>query len=763
MLLQKTRKRHSLVLKLIASVGVILLASCALWAILYNRQYKAKVMADVVADCDRLSEAILLGTHDAMMSNSRDDINQIITNIGRLKGLEHVRIYNKKGRIKFSNLQPEVGRQTGIKAEACHICHHSEPPLERLDIQRRKRLIQNGSQPHMLGIISPIYNEPGCSASTCHAHPPDKKILGALDVVISLGESQAQISSFNRWLVILAVILFTGTSAIIFFVLLRFYIGPIRRIIQGTRQIGQGRYAALGNFNTNDEMGQLAGAIHRMGQEIGEKQTELNRQKDDYRRLFDLVPCIITVQDRDYRLLSYNREFSKRFDPAPGEFCYTAYKGRSEKCEFCPVEKTFADGLPHFSEETGLNKDGTRNHWIVKTVPMTDAGGEIVGAMEMSLDITQHKVLEDRLVQSEKKYHAIFNNIPNPVFLLDSDTFEILDCNNSVGTVYGYRRDEVAGRSFLDFFDEDEREGYARQMRRHDDIERVRHRHRSGQIFFVHIRVTPSDDPNSKVLLATTTDITQQLEAELQLIQAGKMATLGEMATGVAHELNQPLSVIKTASNFFIKKTSRAEPIAPDILETMAKEIDQHVDRASGIINHLRQFGRKSDIALEPVAVNSILRRAFEMFGQQLKLRDIEVVWQIDETLPIIQAEGGRLEQVFINLLINARDAIEERWPLETPSSEAVKKITLKSYRRDDQIHVDICDTGKGIPESIRSKIFEPFFTTKKVGEGTGIGLSISYGIINDLRGRIWVTSKEGQGTCFKISLPIGRSHENSD
>ncbi len=757
----KAKKRHSLVLKIIASVGVILLISCGLWAFFFDRQFKAKVMADEVADCDRIGEVILLATRYAMMFNARDDINQIITNIGRLKGLEHVRIYNKKGRIKFSNLQTEVGRQTGIKTEACHICHHTDPPLESLGIQHRQRMIRSGRQSRLLGVISPIYNEPGCSTGDCHAHSPDKKILGALDVVISLSDSQAQIGSFHRWLVLLAAILFTATSAIIFFVLMRFFIVPIRRIIRGTHRIGQGRYEPLQKFSTNDEMGQLAGAIDRMGREIGNKQAELNRQKNDYQRLFELVPCIITVQDRDYRLLSFNREFSKRFDPTPGDYCYSAYKGRTEKCEFCPVEKTFADGRPHYSQETGINKDGTRTHWIVKTAPMTDANGEIVGAMEMSLDITQHKALEDRLLQSEKKYQAIFNTMPNPVFLLDADSFEILDCNHSVGTTYGYHRDELVGRSFLDFFNDEERDNYAQQMRQHDEIEQVRHRHSSGETFFVRIRVTLSDDEGRKVLLVTTTDITQRLEAELQFVQTGKMATLGEMATGVAHELNQPLAVIKTASNFLIRKTSRSESIDPQILETMAKEIDQHVDRASGIINHLRQFGRKSDIDLEPVAVNTILEKAFEMFSQQLKIRAINVEWQIEDDLPLILAEGGRLEQVFINLLLNARDAIEEKWQSETPPPGAIKKITLKTYRCDAQVCADISDTGKGIPKSNLGKIFEPFFTTKKVGEGTGIGLSISYNIVKDLKGSIQVASKEGQGTCFTVSFPIGSFDED--
>ncbi len=751
-----TKKRHSLALKIIASVGIILLSAFSVWAYFNLSHYRVKVMSDIVEDCDRLSKTILLGTHYAMMFNARDDINQIINNMGRLEGLEHVRIYNKAGKIKFSNLKQEKGLTTGIETQACIICHEDSPPLEHIQLDYRKRIITHKEKGRSLGVISPIYNEPGCSAGDCHAHPEDKKILGALDVVISLSEADAQIYGFQRRLAVFAVVVFVATGAIVIFVLGRFFISPIRKVVNGTRDIAQGKYNALAEFKKGDEIGGLAAAVDRMGREIGEKQQALNLQKDEYQRLFELVPCIISVQDKNYRLISYNREFSRRFAPQAGDFCYSAYKGRTEKCEFCPVEKTFEDGRPHYSEETGLNKDGTLTHWIVKTVPMKDENGEIIAAMEMSLDITNRKQLEDQLAQSEKKYAAIFNNIPNPVFVLDEDLLEILDCNNSVGRVYGYQKEEIVGTSFLDLFPEEERQRYDGKIKSGQEIEQARQIDRSGRTIFVHIRLSPSRYLDRDVLLATTSDITERLESEIKLIQAGKMATLGEMATGVAHELNQPLAVIKTASSYFLRKTRRKEPIGDEILNTMAQEIDGHVDRAANIINHLREFGRKSDLSLETVQVNEVLLKAFDMFSQQLKLREIEVQWSIDDNLAPIQAEPGRLEQVFINLLLNSRDAIETRLRQDENHLPPEKTITIKTYMRKSSVVIEVCDTGIGIPRGIRAKIFEPFFTTKKVGAGTGIGLSISYGIIKDFGGSIRVNSEPGRGACFLIRFPAG-------
>jgi histidine kinase len=128
----------------------------------------------------------------------------------------------------------------------------------------------------------------------------------------------------------------------------------------------------------------------------------------------------------------------------------------------------------------------------------------------------------------------------------------------------------------------------------------------------------------------------------------------------------------------------------------------------------------------------------------------------LDEALPDIQAEPGRLEQVFINLLLNARDAIEEKWRSTGGDLQELKKITIKTYLRRNHVMTEVSDTGIGIPSNIRSKVFEPFYTTKKVGEGTGIGLSISYGIIKDFGGNIRIRSVPGHGACFIIRFPVG-------
>lgn len=477
------------------------------------------------------------------------------------------------------------------------------------------------------------------------------------------------------------------------------------------------------------------------------------RQEELYRNIFEGVPCLVAVLDRDFRLVSWNRIFSKHLDARPGECCYQVFWGRDHKCAHCPVEKTFADGRFHTSEEIGLYKDGSRAHWIVTTAPVTDASGEIVGAIKMCLDITSRKELEEELRRSEEKYHAIFSNFPYSVFLLDTESLAVIDCNARATAVYGYSREELAGTSFLDLFRDEDKAAMAGVLARSGSIHQARHARKNGQAFYVTIRVSRCEYPGRKVLLVTTSDITKRLETEQQLIQASKMATLGEMATGMAHELNQPLTVIQTGLDLILRKLDQGAPLEGKVLAEVVGLMAAHVDRAANTIGHMREFGRKSDLRREPVQVAEVLRRAFDIFRQQFALRGIGVAFEPQDGLPDILADRNRLEQVFINILINARDAVEARCEQE-PEARADKRITLSADAQGGQVLVRIRDTGAGVPPALREKIFEPFFTTKQVGKGTGLGLSITYGIVKDHGGSVEVEPVDGPGACFLLRFP---------
>ncbi len=753
---------RSLALKLLIPVGIVLFTSIFIWTH-FSTQYQEKILLEkVVSDVDKFCNSVLNFTWFAMLHNPNEDMQEVFKSMSAYNDIEQMRIYNFNGQVRFSNAHDELGKMAQKQDVACIACHLKDPPIIKTDLSDRVRMFKDPDGKLLLGVVNPIINKPDCSNSQCHYHPKSVKKLGVLDVVVSL-ENIGQEIQFKKkmsiWTAIYLFIILSITICIIIFIRVTH---PIHRLIKDTRKIAIGDYLKSANhIQQQDEIGKLAMAINDMGIKIHEKQTELNQQKDMYQNLFEQVPCTITVQNKDFELVGFNQEFARKFNPEYGDYCFAAYKGRESKCNNCPVEKTFEDGFSHFSEESGINKDGSTDHWVVKTAPLKDEAGNIIAAMEMSIDISQKKHLEERVKISEKKYQAIFKNIPNPVFILDKDDLTILDCNDSALSVYDYNRTALVDHSFEILFDEqDEFETLQNNIHQsyHERVVTIKNDRTS---LYVNIWITPARFIKNEVWIMTVVDITQSVETEQQLIQAGKMATLGEMATGVAHELNQPLSVIKTASSFISKKMNdSANPIKPSVLKTLSDEIESHVDRASKITNHMRLFGRKSVFEKEEVSINKILTHAFDIFSQQLKLREIDVSWHLDEADPMINADPVRLEQVFINLLINARDAIVAKGKansenLNKESIDTIKQIALSTRQNKTSVFVDIKDSGSGISKTDMNKIFEPFFTTKKVGEGTGLGLSISYGIIKEFGGDISVQNNETGGATFTIHFKV--------
>jgi C4-dicarboxylate-specific signal transduction histidine kinase len=233
------------------------------------------------------------------------------------------------------------------------------------------------------------------------------------------------------------------------------------------------------------------------------------------------------------------------------------------------------------------------------------------------------------------------------------------------------------------------------------------------------------------------------------------MATLGEMATGIAHELNQPLNVIKIGADYLLKNIRRKSKLDEEEIGYLASELGENVDRAARIIDHLRQFGHSVERSMIPLNLNDPVRGVFTLLGTQLENRGIELDLSLDENLPPILGDVNRLEQVLINLVINSKDAMEQyEKELKKQGKTAQKVLHIKTFSEGNRVVAIVSDSGPGVPHAIKSKIFEPFFTTKKVGQGTGLGLSISYGIIKEHNGTIEVDGEGEPGATFRLSFP---------
>jgi C4-dicarboxylate-specific signal transduction histidine kinase len=250
--------------------------------------------------------------------------------------------------------------------------------------------------------------------------------------------------------------------------------------------------------------------------------------------------------------------------------------------------------------------------------------------------------------------------------------------------------------------------------------------------------------------LRETTQEMERREQELrdkqeQLVQAGKLATLGELTTGVAHELNNPLNNIGLYVGNVIDRVHLGELDSERALADLEKAMDQ-VRKATEIISHLRTFGRATTVTLERVDVDDVIERALSLMHEQLRLRAIEVDLDLSPDELVVLGNPIQLEQVFINLLTNARDALTD-----APQ----RKIRISSKLDGDKIGIVLEDTGPGIPLRIQQRIFDPFFTTKEVGAGTGLGLSITYSIVKEHGGEITLAPSR-YGARFEIAFPSG-------
>jgi len=750
------RLTSRLAFKLTAWVGLSVLVMVSLAAVVGIKAQEDNAIGRVSQSGSWFSDTVKRSTRHAMLKDQRDSVHAIIEAVGKQEGVDVVRVFNKKGQIMFSSRAAEIGQLVDMQAEACYACHFKDQPLERLPQGRTSRIFNSlspsGTPSHrVLGVINPIYTEPACYTDPCHAHPPDQSVLGVLDVNLSLAQVDAEVSATTRQVVVFALVVFALLGGIVALFTFHFVNQPLRSLAQETRRIAQGDYDHQVKPLTGDEIGELAQSFETMRRAVKEKTEALHESRQQFQILFEQVPCHITVQDRDLRLVGFNKMFEREFGARMGEHCYEAYKGRRSKCPTCAVERTFADGQIHSAEETTLGQDGKPRYILNLTAPIRDKSGAITAVMEMATDITAIRLLEDELRRSEEKYRLFFNNAPNPILVFDHDTLEILDANDRATADYRYPKEELLGRSVLDLTDPADQHRVRGFLERGESfLPRVCQARRDGTSYFVNIRASYGEHLGRRACIATTADITQMLKTEEQLVQAAKMATLGEMSTGVAHEINQPLTVIGTAGHFLAKQAERG--ISPElaVLKDVARELISQVSRAERIINHLREFGRKSRVERERLDINSPVRRVFHLLGQQLHLHDIEVRLDLAEDLPLIWGEPNRLEQVFINLVLNARDAIEDRRDKETGLDGAIQ---VRTWCDNDRVLVSVADNGFGIPDEIKSRIFEPFFTTKEVGRGTGLGLSISYGIVRDYGGRITVDSESGRGTTFVVSF----------
>lgn len=380
---------------------------------------------------------------------------------------------------------------------------------------------------------------------------------------------------------------------------------------------------------------------------------------------------------------------------------------------------------------------------------LSSVGGHIALAIE-------RRRAEVALRKNEEMFRLLFSNNPLPTWVMDRESLRFLEVNDAAVRQYGYSHDEFRDMTILDIRPGEEKDKDHEEFKEWSGHGRFhgnsRHRKKDGKIIQVELISHELDSAGRRVRLLVAQDISERHLLEQQLRQSQKMEAVGRLAGGVAHDFNNLLMVIKGHTELLLNVMAPSEPYARKI-----QQIERAADRATSLTRQLLAFSRMQ--VLQPHVMN--LNDVVEDMGRLLPRligEDIELEIRTSEDLGAIRADGGQMEQVIMNLAVNARDAMPGggRLLIETSNAEldGAYNALHPVVRQGRYVLLAVSDSGTGMDAEIQAHIFEPFFTTKEQGKGTGLGLATVYGVVKQSGGFIWVYSEVDRGSCFKIYLP---------
>jgi nitrogen-specific signal transduction histidine kinase len=348
--------------------------------------------------------------------------------------------------------------------------------------------------------------------------------------------------------------------------------------------------------------------------------------------------------------------------------------------------------------------------------------------------------------RSQREWQETFDNISNPIAVIDHQ-YALIRANKTFRETFEecFSRDRgEAIRTWNEYFGPPffQGTGPSSQKGRAPSTWEI-HQQKTGKIF--EASLFPYFSPGGGTIgsVVILKDITQKKEGEMELIMTERLAALGQMASGIAHELNTPLATIAACNEGLLNRVEK-ENIGSLLFRSYLKIIEEEIQRCKKITTGMLSFVRRPDHDRREVDVNEVLDKTIDMVTFQGRLKEVELVKNVERTMPKVLGNEGELMQVFLSIMINALDAMEDKGTL-----------TLETGSDGSTIFAKIGDSGPGIPPDLMNRIFDPFYTTKAERGGTGLGLSIADKIIRTHNGKIEVTSEKGRGTTFKIILPV--------
>ncbi len=719
---------HSLSFKLSFYAGLIVFFALLAFTYYSITTQERHDIDEMIQAALKDSEVIKAAVWEGMMTNDRRVITEIIKSIGAQAGFREINIFDRQGTLHYAS--HPVAEKGLAKAK-------SDPLLRDIatDTSVRQRISEDGMR---LTLVNPILNMESCSSAACHAHPQDQKILGALAIKIPLDELRQDIFGHAKKTIIFAFLLFISVSTIVGLAVI-FLVNPsIRRLQEQAAKVAKGEYQPKPVATGSDEMAELSRSFDEMSRMVNERTTRLAEGRRMYKSLFEEVPCYLTVVSSDYRIIRANRAFKDQFGDIIGKHCFVGYKQQDSKCQFCPVERTFADGFSHQSEETW--RVGSEDaHVIVKTAPIFDDEGVMTEVLEMSLDVTRLKRLQMELQKKQEAYKYLFENVPCYITLVDKD-YNIIQSNKMFQDHFGAK---TGTRCYAIYKNSDHKcdncpvektftDGLSHQS---EEIWR-----RNGEETHIIVNTAPVTNESGEIraVMEISTNITEvkRLQNELMI--------LGETIAGMSHTIKNILSGLQGGVYVVDSGLQRGRE---DRVRDGWDMVKRNVEKVSDLVNEILYASKDREPEYGECDPAQILNDVCDLYEARIRNEGITLVKDFESQMKLGLLDGPQIHNAVSNLVSNALHACRE-------AHKGNHFIKVSGRVEQDELRISVSDNGIGMTDELREKLFKKFYSTKG-SKGTGLGLVITRKVVQEHGGSISVESEPGKGTSFHIRIPF--------
>ncbi len=479
----------------------------------------------------------------------------------------------------------------------------------------------------------------------------------------------------------------------------------------------------------------------------------LRESEEKIRAIFDSLALGVIVSDLNGKILELNEAKVRMhgYDSREELIGRNLFELISEKDYTRVMEnrkRRIEQGFIGHAEYTYLKKDGSEFPGEVSNTVFRDASGNPIGIISITEDITERKRTEEEIRRAAEEWRTTFDSITDLVSIHGSD-FKLVRVNKAFADSLNMKPQELIGKTCYQIV-----HGTNEPISGCPHMKTLETEMPATLIFlepklgiYMEVSTSPIFNEKGEVIASVhvARDITERKKMEEQLILTDRLASIGELASGIAHELNNPLTSVIGFSELLLERKD-----IPDNINEDLRTINREAQRTAGIVRNLLTFARKHAPTKQPVDINAIITNVLALRAYEHNLNNIRVDSNFAIGVPELMADGFQLQQVFLNIIINAEFFMVEAHGRGT--------LTITTEQVGDIMRISFADDGPGMPKENLSHIFDPFFTTKEVGKGTGLGLSICHGIITAHGGRIYAESELGKGATFVIELPISKS-----